>query len=126
MKKIISSLLVSLFFASALFAAEMKTISISTNLMGEESKIEFQTSSQEIRLTLKPEGQERIYTLEIQIEEIETTGQVKLTTHFMHPIAVASGASRNIGFEGIEAILTQGNEAVLYRKNSEYFTISLK
>ena len=112
--------------ASALFSAEMNTISISTNLMGEDSKIEFQTSSQEIRLTLKPKDQEQIYDLEIRIEKTETEGQVKLTTHFMHPVAVGSGGSRNLGFEGIEAILSKGSEAVLYRKDSEHFTISLK
>jgi len=126
MKKLAISLLSTLMIASALFSAEMNTISISTNLMGEDSKIEFQTSSQEIRLTLKPKDQEQIYDLEIRIEKTETEGQVKLTTHFMHPVAVGSGGSRNLGFEGIEAILSKGSEAVLYRKDSEHFTISLK
>jgi hypothetical protein len=126
MKKIAIRLLSTFMVASALFSAEMKTISISTNLMGEDSKIEFQTSSQEISLTLKPEDQEQIYTLQIQIEETEKEGQVKLTTYFLHAEELESGVSRNIGFEGIEAILTKGNGAVLYRKDSEHFTISLK
>jgi hypothetical protein len=120
------SLLPLLLIASVLFGAEMKTISISTNLMGEDSKIEFQTSSEEISLTLKPEGQEQIYSLLIQIEDTETKGQVKLTTYFVHAVELESGVSRNLGFEGLEATLTKGNEAVLYKKDSEHFTISLK
>ena len=114
-----------LLISTALLSAEMKTLAIHTNLMGEASKLEFQTSSQEIQLTLQSE-EDSVYNLRIQIDETEIEGRVKLTVYFTEAIELKSGVTRNFGFEGLEALLSKGEQAVLYKKDTEHFTLSLR
>jgi hypothetical protein len=59
----------------------MNHILIETNLFGlDETKIEFQTSSQYIQTVLESKDGTTLYNLEIEVKESETHGELKITT----------------------------------------------
>ena len=121
MKTIIYTLLL---LSASLVQAGMNHILVETNLFGlDETKIEFQTSSQYINTILESKDGETRYNLQIQVKESEKEGELKLISSLSREV------SENrpwIGFSELEATLSKGNGAVIYKKDSEHFTISLK
>jgi len=121
MKAIIYTILL---FSASLVHAGMNHISIETNLFGlDETKIEFQTSSQHINTILESKDGKTLYNLHIEVKESEKDGELKLTTSLSRRVTEGSPW---IGFSELEATLTKGNGVVIYKKDSEHFTISLK
>ncbi len=121
MKTIIITLLS---ICASIAHAGMHKISVVTNLYGlEETTIEFLTSNEFIQTIIESENGEKFYNLQIEIIETEKEGEIKLITSFSSRV---TEEKQWIGFTELEAILTRGNGATIYKKNSEHFTISLK
>ena len=113
-----------LLFSASFMHAGMNHISIETNALGlEETKIEFQTSSQHINTILESKDGATLYNLQIEVTETEKEGELKITTSLSRR---TTEDSTWIGFRELEATLSRGNGAVIYKRDSEYFTISLK
>ncbi len=121
MKAIFYSLLL---FSASLVHAEMNHIVVETNLFGlSDTKIEFQTSSQHINTILESKDGATLYNLQIKVTESEKEGELIITTSLSRRVTENSPW---IGFSELEATLTKGNGAVIYRKDNEHFTLSLK
>tara|TARA_B100000614_G_scaffold222434_1_gene210202 strand:- start:105 stop:503 length:399 start_codon:yes stop_codon:yes gene_type:complete len=121
MKAIIYTILL---FSASLVHAGMNHIAVQTNLFGlDDTKIEFQTSSQHINTILESPDGSTLYNLQIEVTESENEGELKITTSLSRRVTEDSPW---IGFSELEATLSKGNGAVIYKKDSEHFTISLK